>query len=70
MEALLYLGTHYKELGDFEEAELFCTRLLNLAGPAKEVCVVFVIVIWHSYPDGSNHIRTRPTLHATNLHAA
>jgi len=36
VEALLYLGTHYKELGDFEEAELFCTRLLNLAGPAKE----------------------------------
>jgi anaphase-promoting complex subunit 8 len=37
MEALLFLGTHCKETGNFEEAELYCTRLLDFGGPKKEV---------------------------------
>ena len=37
MEALLFLGTHFKERGAFEEAEAYCTRLLDFGGPKKEV---------------------------------
>ncbi|KAJ7945924.1 anaphase-promoting complex subunit 8 [Quillaja saponaria] len=36
VEALLFLATYYKALKSFEEAELYCTRLLDYTGPEKE----------------------------------
>lgn len=36
IEALLYLARHYKAEKRFEEAELYCTRLLDHTGPEKE----------------------------------
>ncbi|XP_040989326.1 anaphase-promoting complex subunit 8 [Juglans microcarpa x Juglans regia] len=36
VEALLYLATYYKAQKRFEEAEAYCTRLLDYTGPEKE----------------------------------
>ncbi|KAJ7956292.1 anaphase-promoting complex subunit 8 [Quillaja saponaria] len=36
VEALLYLATYYKAQKRFEEAEVYCTRLLDYTGPEKE----------------------------------
>ncbi|XP_030940966.1 anaphase-promoting complex subunit 8-like [Quercus lobata] len=36
VEALLYLATYYKTQKRFEEAEVYCTRLLDFTGPEKE----------------------------------
>ncbi|KAL6894301.1 hypothetical protein ACP4OV_008399 [Aristida adscensionis] len=36
VEALLFLAKHYKSIGRFEEAEHYCTRLLDYTGPGKE----------------------------------
>ncbi|RCV07612.1 hypothetical protein SETIT_1G258700v2 [Setaria italica] len=36
VEALLFLAKHYKSIGSFEEAEHYCTRLLDYTGPEKE----------------------------------
>ncbi|CAM8926795.1 unnamed protein product [Rhodiola kirilowii] len=36
VEALLFLATHYKAQKKFEEAETYCTRLLDYTGPEKE----------------------------------
>ncbi|GAV66253.1 TPR_1 domain-containing protein/APC8 domain-containing protein/TPR_11 domain-containing protein, partial [Cephalotus follicularis] len=36
VEALTYLATHCKTRNRFEEAEVYCTRLLDYAGPEKE----------------------------------
>ncbi|XP_034692523.1 anaphase-promoting complex subunit 8-like [Vitis riparia] len=36
VEALLFLATYYKSQKRFEEAEIYCTRLLDYTGPEKE----------------------------------
>nr|CAD1844908.1 unnamed protein product [Ananas comosus var. bracteatus] len=36
IEALLFLADHYKSVGRFDEAEVYCTRLLDYTGPEKE----------------------------------
>uniref|UniRef100_A0A803P692 Cdc23 domain-containing protein n=1 Tax=Cannabis sativa TaxID=3483 RepID=A0A803P692_CANSA len=36
VEALLFLATHYRNVKRFEEAEVYCTRLLDYTGPEKE----------------------------------
>lgn len=36
VEALLYLARYYKDQKRFEEAETYCTRLLDYTGPEKE----------------------------------
>ncbi|KAM7475569.1 hypothetical protein LguiB_022812 [Lonicera macranthoides] len=36
VEALLFLATHCKSQKRFEEAEVYCTRLLDYTGPEKE----------------------------------
>ncbi|XP_039161893.1 anaphase-promoting complex subunit 8-like isoform X2 [Eucalyptus grandis] len=36
VEALLFLATHGKDQKRFEEAEVYCTRLLDYTGPEKE----------------------------------
>ncbi|KAK3440681.1 anaphase-promoting complex subunit 8 isoform X1 [Eucalyptus grandis] len=36
VEALLFLATHCKDQKRFEEAEVYCTRLLDYTGPEKE----------------------------------
>eukprot|EP01018_Ginkgo_biloba_P038683 Gb_03388 [translate_table: standard] len=36
IEALLYLANYYKNKQKFAEAEMYCTRLLDYGGPAKE----------------------------------
>ncbi|KAE9617106.1 putative acetyltransferase A, auxiliary subunit [Lupinus albus] len=36
VEALLYLARYYKLQSKFEEAEVYCTRLLDYTGPEKE----------------------------------
>ncbi|XP_019449294.1 PREDICTED: anaphase-promoting complex subunit 8-like isoform X2 [Lupinus angustifolius] len=36
VEALLYLARYYKLQNKFEEAEVYCTRLLDYTGPEKE----------------------------------
>ncbi|KAK6920772.1 Cdc23 [Dillenia turbinata] len=36
IEALLFLATHFKAQKRFEEAEVYCTRLLDYTGPEKE----------------------------------
>ncbi|AEE78373.1 cell division cycle protein 23 homolog [Arabidopsis thaliana] len=35
-EALVFLATHFKNHKKFEEAEVYCTRLLDYSGPEKE----------------------------------
>lgn len=35
VEALLYLATYYKTQKRFEEAEVYCTRLLDFTGPVS-----------------------------------
>ncbi|XP_010520614.1 PREDICTED: anaphase-promoting complex subunit 8 [Tarenaya hassleriana] len=35
-EALVFLATHFKTQKKFEEAEVYCTRLLDYSGPEKE----------------------------------
>ncbi|CAN6268381.1 unnamed protein product [Urochloa humidicola] len=35
VEALLFLAKHYKSIGSFEEAEHYCTRLLDYTGPEE-----------------------------------
>lgn len=36
VEALLFLATYYKAQKKFDEAEVYCTRLLDYTGPEKE----------------------------------
>ena len=36
-EALLYLATHHKNRGEYETAALFCSRLLEYAGPERDM---------------------------------
>lgn len=36
VEALMFLATHYKTQKRFEEAEVYCTRLLDYTGPERE----------------------------------
>ena len=35
VEALLFLATYYKSQKRFEEAEIYCTRLLDYTGPVS-----------------------------------
>ncbi|CDY36901.1 BnaA06g16860D [Brassica napus] len=36
LEALVFLATHFKTHKKFEEAEVYCTRILDYSGPEKE----------------------------------
>jgi len=41
VEALLFLAKHYKSIGRFEEAEHYCTRLLDYTGPVSSLYILF-----------------------------
>jgi hypothetical protein len=43
VEALLFLAKHYKTIGNFEEAEHYCTRLLDYTGPVSSLFTLFSI---------------------------
>ncbi|KAF4374956.1 hypothetical protein G4B88_004707, partial [Cannabis sativa] len=40
VEALFFLATHYKNVKRFEEAEVYCTRLLDYNGPVSSNIVI------------------------------
>lgn len=48
VEALLFLATYCKSKKRFEEAELYCTRLLDYTGPEKEMAKSLLRVIRNS----------------------
>lgn len=41
IEALLFLADHYKSVGRFDEAEVYCTRLLDYTGPVCFLILCF-----------------------------
>lgn len=43
-EALVFLATHFKNHKKFEEAEVYCTRLLDYSGPVSFSAPIFSIV--------------------------
>jgi len=43
VEALLFLAKHYKSIGNFEEAEHYCTRLLDYTGPVSSLFKLFCL---------------------------
>ncbi|KAK9203068.1 hypothetical protein WN943_013322 [Citrus x changshan-huyou] len=42
VEALIFLATHCRAHGRFEEAEVYCTRLLDYTGPEKETAKIML----------------------------
>ena len=62
VEALMFLATHYKAQKRFEEAEVYCTRLLDYTGPVSFIFILSAYPFkithfmrnFHMHPDVSN----------------